>query len=143
MLISVCECALIFLVLLNQMGLEMCRFSSVTCIMVCGSPLDLCDRLAANGEVPPPSFTMQASPHGNGPGLLSGGLPPGSSVRPPSAGMPLGLPGSNGMPPGTPAVSSSATMNAAAARWLCLAFLLSFMVDSLVMKGFLVAFSSI
>jgi hypothetical protein len=34
-------------------------------------------------------------------------------------------------------------MNAAAARWLCLAFLLSFMVDTLVMKAVLVAFSSI
>ncbi|CAM6046028.1 unnamed protein product [Sphagnum compactum] len=79
------------------------------------NPLDLCDRVTANGEVPSHSFTMQASPHGNGPGLPSGGLPPGSSMRPPSGGMPPGLQGSNG-PLGPAVPPSSAAINAAAAR---------------------------
>ncbi|CAK9257362.1 unnamed protein product [Sphagnum jensenii] len=80
------------------------------------NPLDLCDRVMANGEIPPHSFAMQASAHGNGPGFPSGGLPPGSSLRPPSSGMPPGLPGSNGLLPGHPVASSSASINAAAAR---------------------------
>ncbi|KAH9566418.1 hypothetical protein CY35_04G129200 [Sphagnum magellanicum] len=79
------------------------------------NPLDLCDRVTANGEVPSHSFTMQASPHGNGPGLPSGGLPLGSSMRPPSGGMPPGLQGSNG-PLGPAVPPSSAAINAAAAR---------------------------
>ncbi len=91
--------------------------------MVCGSPLDLCDRVTANGEVPSHSFTMQASPHGNGPGLPSGGLPLGSSMRPPSGGMLQGLQGSNG--PLGPAVppSSAAIKELQIADPLCLVIL--------------------
>ncbi len=95
----------------------MFKFNGLMHLMLCGSPLDLCDRVMANGEIPPHSFAMQASAHGNGPGFPSGGLPPGSSLRPPSSGMPPGLPGSNGLLPGHPVASSSASINAAAARW--------------------------
>jgi hypothetical protein len=96
-----------------------CHIQCLTSTMVCGSPLDLCDRVIANGEIPAHSFTMQAhSPHGNGPALPSGGLHRGASMWPPSSGMPPGLPGSNGIPLGPLMGSSSAAINAAAARWL-------------------------
>ncbi|CAK9860874.1 unnamed protein product [Sphagnum jensenii] len=81
------------------------------------NPLDLCDRVIANGEIPPHSLTMQAhSPHGNGPALPSGGLHRGASMWPPSSAMPPGLPGSNGIPLGPLMGLSSAAINAAAAR---------------------------
>jgi hypothetical protein len=87
------------------------------------NPLDLCDRVIANGEIPPHSFTMQAhSPHGNGPALPIGGLHRGASMWPLSSGMPPGLPGSNGILLGPLMGSSSAAINAAAARWLPLLF---------------------
>lgn len=76
------------------------------------SPLELCDRVANNGDANSHSYPIQpVQGSGLGPSLM-----PGSAMRPPSAGLPSVLPGSAGLHLGQSPVSSSAAMSAAAAR---------------------------
>nr|XP_024380298.1 chromatin modification-related protein EAF1 B-like isoform X1 [Physcomitrium patens]XP_024380299.1 chromatin modification-related protein EAF1 B-like isoform X1 [Physcomitrium patens]PNR51048.1 hypothetical protein PHYPA_010234 [Physcomitrium patens] len=76
------------------------------------NPLELCDRVANNGDANSHSYPIQpVQGSGLGPSLM-----PGSAMRPPSAGLPSVLPGSAGLHLGQSPVSSSAAMSAAAAR---------------------------
>lgn len=77
------------------------------------SPLDLCDRVT-NGDglhpfpiqLPPGSLLCPPNP----------ALPPGLGMRPPLGGLPPLLPGTNNLHLGQSSVTSSAAINAAAAR---------------------------